>query len=357
MYMRGSPERWQFTGTAEPHPPSSLAPRAREPGLPLARQALGPVVVRKLRKPRCGHKAPPGFQIVIRAVAPAVPALLVVAVRVRAEQNAARLERRAQLAEDARQLLARHVEQHRIGEHAVEARIGEFQSEQILQPHLAAAVLARHDREGLRALEADRDVAEPGERLQDPPRPATQIENCERRRALDAIEQRRDIPADVVIARALPEVFGAAVVVVQGPGGDFIQIPPVERIFHALVMLPNPGVFSYRCAPGRTPLQSSRISHPTEPMPDTASQPAPATVPSSAEWRYDRSLPRALARILALDDFEEPARRYLPRPMFGYVSGGSETNASLRANRAQFDEIELSPRVLVDVSGRTAKTT
>src|SRR3989475_12916278 len=42
--------------------------------------------------------------------------------------------------------------------------------------------------------------------------------------------------------------------------------------------------------------------------------------------------------------------------MFGYVSGGAETNASLRANRAQFDEIELSPRVLVDVSARTAKT-
>src|SRR6266508_5696837 len=71
----------------------------------------------------------------------------------------------------------------------------------------------------------------------------------------------------------------------------------------------------------------------------------------------DRALPRALARILALDDFEEPARRYLPRPMFGYVSGGAETNASLRANRAAFDEIELSPRVLVDVSARTAKTT
>src|SRR3979490_1860611 len=41
--------------------------------------------------------------------------------------------------------------------------------------------------------------------------------------------------------------------------------------------------------------------------------------------------------------------------MFGYVSGGAETNASLSANRAQFDEIELLPRVLVDVSGRTAK--
>ncbi len=97
-------------------------------------------------------------------------------------------------------------------------------------------------------------------------------------------------------------------------------------------------------------------------MPDTSetSQPASATSPGSArtdaEWRVDKSLPRALARVLALDDFEEPARRYLPRPMFGYVSGGAETNASLRANRAQFDEIELSPRVLVDVSARTAKT-
>src|SRR5438094_8237827 len=97
-------------------------------------------------------------------------------------------------------------------------------------------------------------------------------------------------------------------------------------------------------------------------MPDTSetSQPVSATNPGSprsdAEWHVDRALPRALARILALDDFEEPARRYLPRPMFGYVSGGAETNASLSANRAQFDEIELSPRVLVDVSARTAKT-
>src|SRR5437660_12517339 len=92
-------------------------------------------------------------------------------------------------------------------------------------------------------------------------------------------------------------------------------------------------------------------------MPDNsqAGQPVSAAVPSDAEWHIDKSLPRALARVLALDDFEEPARRYLPRPMFGYVSGGAETNASLRANRAQYDEIELSPRLLVDVSGRTAK--
>ena len=61
--------------------------------------------------------------------------------------------------------------------------------------------------------------------------------------------------------------------------------------------------------------------------------------------------------MLALEDFEAPARRYLPRPMYGYVSGGAETNASLRANRAAFDELAFVPRVLVDVSARAQKTT
>ncbi|HYS26398.1 MAG TPA: alpha-hydroxy acid oxidase [Vicinamibacterales bacterium] len=73
--------------------------------------------------------------------------------------------------------------------------------------------------------------------------------------------------------------------------------------------------------------------------------------------QIDKSLPRRLRMILALDDFEAPARRYLPRPMYGYVSGGAETNASLRANRAAFDDFALLPRVLVDVSARSTKTT
>ena len=71
----------------------------------------------------------------------------------------------------------------------------------------------------------------------------------------------------------------------------------------------------------------------------------------------DKTLPRRLRAILALQDFEEPARRYLPSPMFGYVSGGTETNASLRANRAVFDEFAFVPRVLVDVAERSTKTT
>jgi L-lactate dehydrogenase (cytochrome) len=65
--------------------------------------------------------------------------------------------------------------------------------------------------------------------------------------------------------------------------------------------------------------------------------------------------PRILARMLALDDFEPEAARVLPRPIFGYASGGSETNASLRANRSAFDDHAFVPRVMVDVSVRSQR--
>jgi L-lactate dehydrogenase (cytochrome) len=73
--------------------------------------------------------------------------------------------------------------------------------------------------------------------------------------------------------------------------------------------------------------------------------------------KVDASLPRRLRSILALQDLEEPARRYLPRPIFGYVSGGVETNASLRENRAAFEDFAFVPRALVDVSVRSTRTT
>ena len=70
-----------------------------------------------------------------------------------------------------------------------------------------------------------------------------------------------------------------------------------------------------------------------------------------------RKAPRVLRRMLCLEDFEDAARRVLPRPIFGYASGGAETNAALRGNRAVFDELALVPRVLVNVSGRNQTTT
>ncbi len=68
-------------------------------------------------------------------------------------------------------------------------------------------------------------------------------------------------------------------------------------------------------------------------------------------------MPPSLRSILSLDDFERAARRHLPRPVFAYVSGGVETDASVRDNRAAFDELGFLPRVLVDVSKRTTATT
>jgi L-lactate dehydrogenase (cytochrome) len=58
-----------------------------------------------------------------------------------------------------------------------------------------------------------------------------------------------------------------------------------------------------------------------------------------------------------LDDFETPARAFLPRPIFGYISGGVETNASLDGNRSAFREWEFLPRVLVNTKARHQKTT
>ena len=67
--------------------------------------------------------------------------------------------------------------------------------------------------------------------------------------------------------------------------------------------------------------------------------------------------PRQFRDILCLDDFEAPARRFLPRPIFGYISGGVETNASLDGNRAAFSEYEFMPNVLVNTKARHQKTT
>ncbi|WP_424135470.1 alpha-hydroxy acid oxidase [Roseomonas chloroacetimidivorans] len=72
--------------------------------------------------------------------------------------------------------------------------------------------------------------------------------------------------------------------------------------------------------------------------------------------RSSKDVPRRFRRILALKDFEVAARRHLPRPIFGYVSGGAEDNQSLDDNRAAFREYGFVPRFLVGVSKRSQET-
>lgn len=69
------------------------------------------------------------------------------------------------------------------------------------------------------------------------------------------------------------------------------------------------------------------------------------------------AISRRLRGILALDDFEAAARRHLPRPVFGYVSGAAESDASVRGNWLAFEEINFLPRILNKLSQRSQKTT
>ena len=71
----------------------------------------------------------------------------------------------------------------------------------------------------------------------------------------------------------------------------------------------------------------------------------------------DQPPPRHLRDILALDDFEPAARRYLPRPLYGYIAGAAETNASFRDNRAVYEEYEFVSKSLVNTSARSQQAT
>src|SRR5262245_26115112 len=59
---------------------------------------------------------------------------------------------------------------------------------------------------------------------------------------------------------------------------------------------------------------------------------------------------RDVSRHLCIDDFRDSARRSLPRSIFDYVDGGADSESTVRRNRAAFDEIDLVPRVLRDMT-------
>jgi L-lactate dehydrogenase (cytochrome) len=90
---------------------------------------------------------------------------------------------------------------------------------------------------------------------------------------------------------------------------------------------------------------------------DEAAAKGPVRLEPAVTRRTLKATPRRLRGILALDDFEAAARRHLPRPIFGYVSGACETGASFAANRAAFAAHAFVPRVLRDVGDRSQATT
>jgi L-lactate dehydrogenase (cytochrome) len=84
---------------------------------------------------------------------------------------------------------------------------------------------------------------------------------------------------------------------------------------------------------------------------------ASPTTPPSIVQRPTKAVPRALRRYLSLDDFEAMARRRLPKFLYGYISGGAESDAAVTDNRRAFEEYGFIPRVLNDVSNREQTTT
>lgn len=72
---------------------------------------------------------------------------------------------------------------------------------------------------------------------------------------------------------------------------------------------------------------------------------------------FSSSARRRIRGVLSLDDFEALAKRHLPKPLFGYIAGASETNASLQMNADAFNEIAFLPRILKNTSSRSTQTT
>jgi L-lactate dehydrogenase (cytochrome) len=60
--------------------------------------------------------------------------------------------------------------------------------------------------------------------------------------------------------------------------------------------------------------------------------------------------------MTCIEDLRDAARRKVPRAFFEYADGGSYSEETLRANRADLERIALRQRVMVDVADRSTST-
>jgi L-lactate dehydrogenase (cytochrome) len=66
--------------------------------------------------------------------------------------------------------------------------------------------------------------------------------------------------------------------------------------------------------------------------------------------------PRSLSDCHNVLDLREVAKRRLPSPIFEFMDGGAETEATLRRNTEAFDEEKLIPKCLIDVASVNMST-
>ena len=65
---------------------------------------------------------------------------------------------------------------------------------------------------------------------------------------------------------------------------------------------------------------------------------------------------RKLDKCYSIADLRKMAKRRLPAPVFNYMDGAAEDEITLRRNRSSFEQYQLVPRVLRDVSKVDAST-
>jgi L-lactate dehydrogenase (cytochrome) len=64
-----------------------------------------------------------------------------------------------------------------------------------------------------------------------------------------------------------------------------------------------------------------------------------------------------MKNITCIEDLRQLARRKVPRAFFDYAEAGSYSEETLRANRADMEQVKLRQRVLVNVAARDVSTT
>ncbi len=65
----------------------------------------------------------------------------------------------------------------------------------------------------------------------------------------------------------------------------------------------------------------------------------------------------SLTRCFNVDDFRKLAKRRLPSPIFNYIDGGADDEVTLKRNTSAFNDCDLVPSVLRDVSTIDMSTT
>ena len=94
----------------------------------------------------------------------------------------------------------------------------------------------------------------------------------------------------------------------------------------------------------------------TTTMPTALPEESPAARSSKASDLLAARRRRLLRQARNLDDFQRLVQPRLPRAVFGYVANGSEAAVARDHNRAVFNNWQMIPRVLRDVSQRSQET-